>query len=52
LNSNPNFKNYSKYEFGHKSKVVECRFLSNFGFWEILGFNEKSEVIFEISKMR
>jgi hypothetical protein len=27
LNSNPNFKNYSKSEFGHKSKVVELEIM-------------------------
>jgi hypothetical protein len=50
LNSNPNFKNSSKSEFGHKRKVVECRFLSSFGVWKFLCFNAKSEVILKFQK--
>jgi hypothetical protein len=49
LNSNPNFKNYSKSELGHKSKVVDLKFLSNFCIWKISSSLENSKVILHFS---
>jgi hypothetical protein len=50
FNSNPNFKNYSKSEFGSKTKVVEIKILNNFYFGNVLSFNTNLKIILQFPK--
>jgi hypothetical protein len=50
LNLKPNFKNYSKSEFGSKTKVVEIKILNNFYFGNFLSFNTNLKIILQFPK--
>jgi hypothetical protein len=50
LNLISNFKNYSKSEFGSKTKVVELKLLNNFYFGNICSFNTNLKVILQFPK--
>jgi hypothetical protein len=50
LNLISNFKNYSKSEFGSKTKVVELQILNNFYFGIFSSFNTNLKVILQFPK--